>query len=337
MFNFDEKRYLGIQQGAVSIASNIDDAIRELLSDGATNIFFLGTGGAGLLMLPAAHLLQTQSTFPAFHLMPAELVFEDNVHLGAHSIVVIPSRSGTTRESIAALAFCQAKGAKVLTFACNADTPLAQEADYSFVSFAEDDTSSELFYLQSLLVAASIMQARGEFPHYADLVSELQQLPALLIDVKRQYEDEAVRLAEVIESADYHIISGAGSTWPEAFYYGMCILEEMQWIRTRPIHGSDFFHGTLELVEDGVSVLIFKGEDQTRPLMDRVEEFARRYTEVVNVVDTADMLTPGISPETRALISPVLLAAVLERVNAHLEAKRDHPLTTRRYYNRVQY
>ncbi len=42
----------------------------------------------------------------------------------------------------------------------------------------------------------------------------------------------------------------------------MCILEEMQWIRTRPVHASDFFHGTLELVEKGVSVILFKGEDE---------------------------------------------------------------------------
>jgi fructoselysine-6-phosphate deglycase len=33
----------------------------------------------------------------------------------------------------------------------------------------------------------------------------------------------------------------------------------------------------------------------------------------------------------------VLLATVLERVSAHLEVKRDHPLTTRRYYKRVEY
>jgi len=29
-------------------------------------------------------------------------------------------------------------------------------------------------------------------------------------------------------SSDYHVITGAGSSWPQAFYYGMCILEEMQ-------------------------------------------------------------------------------------------------------------
>ena len=33
----------------------------------------------------------------------------------------------------------------------------------------------------------------------------------------------------------------------------------------------------------------------------------------------------------------MILAALLERVSAHLEVLRDHPLTTRRYYRRMAY
>jgi fructoselysine-6-phosphate deglycase len=117
----------------------------------------------------------------------------------------------------------------------------------------------------------------------------------------------------------------------------MCILEEMQWIRTRPVHASDFFHGTLELVDKDVSVVLLKGEDSARPLADRVEKFAPAYTDKLTVLDTADFELSGISPDVRALISPIVLATVLERVSAHLEVIRNHPLTTRRYYKRVAY
>lgn len=117
----------------------------------------------------------------------------------------------------------------------------------------------------------------------------------------------------------------------------MCILEEMQWIRTRPVHSSDFFHGTLELVEPGVSVMLLKGEDESRSLVERVEKFVPQYTDKVWVLDTADVELAGLSARTRALVSPVVLAALLERLSAHLEVLRDHPLTTRRYYKRVAY
>jgi fructoselysine-6-phosphate deglycase len=267
----------------------------------------------------------------------AEIVRTGSVYLGRQSIVVIPSLSGTTKESVAALAFCKEAGATVITLTGKPDSPLAQHADFNFSNDAADDTSSESYYLQSLIVVLAIMQARGEFVQYKQVLAELHRLPELLLEAKRSAEDTAAQVAEVIAADNYHIFTGAGSVWPQAYYYAMCILEEMQWIRTRPVHAADFFHGTLELLEDDVSMFLLKGEDATRPLADRVEAFASQYTRKLTVLDSADFDLPGISSEVRALISPVVLAAVLERVSAHVEVIRDHPLTTRRYYKRVEY
>lgn len=337
MLNFDEQRYLRIQSGAVGHAARFDAVIGACIAAGADSVFFLGTGGAAILMQPAHQLLQRRSRFPAFIDHTAELALTGSANLTRNSIVVMPSLSGTTKESVALLAKIKEIGATVLTLVGHAETPLGQGGDHVFVNFAEDDTSCESFYLQSLLIALSIMKHRGEVANHDQLVSEIKQLPALLLEVKRAYEGKAEAFARVLAGSDYHIVTGAGNVWPEAFYYAMCILEEMQWIRTRPVHASDFFHGTLELVEKGVSVILFKGEDDCRSLGDRVENFAPSYTDKLTVLDTASFELPGISAELRGLIAPVLLAAVLERISAHLEVMRDHPLTTRRYYKKVPY
>lgn len=335
--NFDEDRFLRIQSGAVSLAEGIHRTIGDCLKAGASNLFFLGSGGAGILMMPAVQLLQDRSTFPAHLRLPAELVEVGSVHLGPQSIVVIPSLSGTTKESVEAMAYCQERGATVIVLTGHADTPLAQGADHTFVNFAEDDTSCESFYLQSLLVAFSVLDHRGETAAYSETVESLGRLPQLLLDVKRSFEPRAGQVADHIAETGFHIVIGAGNTWPEAWYYGMCILEEMQWIRTRPVHASDFFHGTLELVEPGVSVILLKGEDAARPLVERVEKFVPTVTDEMLVLDTAELDLPGMPSGLRSFLSPVLLATVLERVSAHLEVKRGHPLTTRRYYKRVAY
>jgi fructoselysine-6-phosphate deglycase len=337
MLNFDEKRFLRIQSGAVSHAGGFYRAIQECIEQGAQNLFFLGTGGAAILMMPAVQLLQRQSSFPTFLEMSAEIVLTGHQALGPKSIVVIPSLSGTTKESVAVMEYCKAQGARIISLIGHAETPLAKGADYPFVNFAEDDTSCESFYLQSLLIALAVMHLRGEYADFDETVQELVRLPHALLGVKKSYEERAERVAEEIKSEPYHIITGAGSSWPEAFYYGMCILEEMQWVRTRPVHSSDFFHGTLELVENGVSVLLFKGEDASRPLVERVERFLPPYTDKVRVFDTAEFMLPGISSKVRTLISPIILATIFERISAHLEVKRNHPLTTRRYYKRVAY
>ena len=78
-------------------------------------------------------------------------------------------------------------------------------------------------------------------------------------------------------------------------------LEEMQWIKTRPVHAADFFHGTLELIEAGVSVIITEGEDDSRPLTERVKNFVPKFTDVHVTVDTKDYDLPGISEDTRKL------------------------------------
>ena len=337
LLNFDPERYLRIQSGAVGLAAQLDDVVADALGSGVTNVVFAGSGGAGILMQPAAALLRDRSSFRADVVLPAELVVTGSGIVGRDTLVVIPSLSGTTAESLAALDHVKAAGARVLVLTGHADSPLAAKADVSLVNFAEDDTSCESFYLQSLLLALSIMARTGSLDDYPTRVAELERLPQLLLDAKTTFEAQAPALARAIAADSWHIVTAAGNAWPEAFYYGMCILEEMQWIRTRPVHASDFFHGTLELVEADVSVLLLKGEDPTRPLADRVERFVSGLTDKLLVLDTASVELPGLSDDTRGLVSPAVLSALLERVSAHLEVLRDHPLTTRRYYRRMAY
>jgi fructoselysine-6-phosphate deglycase len=337
MFNFDEERFLSIQSGALAQAEGLRAVVAQALADGATNVFLLGSGGAGILMEPAARLLRARSTFPVWHENPAEVLAQGHAHLGDTSLVVVPSLSGTTAESLEMVDHCRARGATTVALTAHGDSPLAQRADHMFVNPAADDTSSESFYLQSLVLALAVLQERKEIDTYDSVVAELERLPRLLVDAKRTFEPRARDWAEQNRNEPYHIFTGAGSTWAQAWYYAMCILEEMQWIRTRPVHANDFFHGTLELVEPGVSVVVLTGEDSARPLSQRVAGFAAERTDRLTVFDAAEIATPGISPAVRELISPILLATVLERVSAHLEVLRDHPLTTRRYYRRVRY
>ncbi|MEC0207802.1 SIS domain-containing protein [Paenibacillus ehimensis] len=337
MFNFDRDRYKRIQGGAVACRDSINQAIEEITARGFTNLFLIGSGGAGILMSPAEYVLRTHSTLPVYREIAAEFVTMDHKHLNERSLVVLASLSGTTQETVEAAQYCKDRGAVTISFTGKAGTPLAGLTDYSIVNFAEDDTSCESFFIQFYLLAFRIMYNRGEFPDYDRLVAEWERLPEALLDVKERTEERAKAFAERYRNEDYHMMVGSGNTWGEAYYYAMCILEEMQWIKTRPVHASDFFHGALELIEKDMSLILLKGEDETRPLMDRVERFAKSYTDELTVFDTADYELAGISPAYRKYVSPIVAAALLERVSCHLEHVRNHPLTTRRYYRRVQY
>jgi fructoselysine-6-phosphate deglycase len=334
MLNFNPDNYLSVQNGAVALAGPIDEVIRKELDAGMRNIAFWGVGGVAYLNMPAARLLQTGSSFPTIVDMGAEIIHTDNVNVGPGTLVVFTSVSGTTKEAIAALEYAKKKGARILTLTGTKDAPLERLADVNFFNSCADPTSSENFYLQTLLIALSIMHHVDKYPEYDRVVSELQRLPSLLVDVKERFEDRASSFAHEIKDEQHHIITGSGNVWYEAWYYAMCILEEMQWIWTRPVQASDFFHGTLELLEPDTSLWIFKGEDATRSLAERVEHFATTVSKKVRVFDSKDFPLNGISADVRGLVSPIVFAAALERLSSHLERERSHDLTIRRYYKK---
>jgi fructoselysine-6-phosphate deglycase len=337
MLEFNRQRYLDIQSGALALAPAIDVAVCQVLKNGCQNLFFVGTGGAAILMHPAAQWLQRASGLKVYTEVAAELVVGGHAQLGPHSLVVVPSLSGTTKESVELATICRERGATVIALLGRREAPLAQAANHALVNFAEDDTSCESFYLQGLLIALSALRVRNEIANADAILGELERLPELLAGVKDEFEVGARAMADRMVPESYQLITAAGNCWPEAWYFGMCILEEMQWIRTRPVHAADFFHGPLELVEKGVSVMVLKGEDRYRPLAERVEDFARRYTDKLLVLDTATFALPGLSPEVRGLVSPMVLASALERVSEFLAARRNHPLSHRRYYKKVSY
>lgn len=338
MPTLDHDRYLRIQHGAVSSAPAMWEAVEAMeAGPGLKSLLFLGAGGAGILMDPAAELMMQRSTLPTRRMIGAELLTSGWAHLDAGTLVVVPSLSGTTPDALRHIDVVRSAGATVLALVGDADSPVAAASDVVVENPAADDTSSESFYLTSLTLALQLLQRRGEWGEAAEHLRTLKAMPEALIAAKSAFESDAERMAQHIASHDYHIISSSGASYTEAYYYGMCILEEMQWIRTRPVHASDFFHGTLELVEPGVSVVLLKGEDAARSHVERVERFAREHTDAVAVLDTVDADLPGVDSSTRALVSHVVAAALLERVSAHLEVIRDHPLTTRRYYRRVSY
>ena len=131
--------------------------------------------------------------------------------------------------------------------------------------------------------------------------------------------------------------TGSGINWGEAYSYAMCILQEMQWIPAQSIHAGEFFHGAFETLTEDTNLLIFQGEDETRPLTERVIKFAGQYTRRAHLIDTKNYPLEGIAPERRGIYGPFILLAVLARYSDALAERRSHPLKTRRYMGKVPY
>lgn len=338
MFHFDQERFLKTQQGAVAANDQLTKILAPLASD-VEEIYFIGSGGVGILFDSTIEFARTRSTFPFHRVIAAEFMLQPNRTFSEKSLVIIPSLSGTTKETLELVEFCNRNKVKTLALVGSPDTPLEKTATYTVYNDVLDDTSSENYYLQGLMIALYMMKQRQEVSEtlYNTYIADFAKLPSALVAAKAQAEPMAKAFAKQHKDTPYHILTGAGDSFAEAYYYGMCILEEMQWIKTRPVHAADFFHGTLELIEKGVSVIITEGEDDSRILSERVKNFVPQFTDINLIIDTKDYDLPGISETTRKIISPIVLATVFERISTFLEEERNHPLTTRRYYKKMDY
>lgn len=337
MLNFDKEKYLLVTGGAVNLRGRIETIIDEVSDKGYENVFLIGIGGTIAAMYPFEYMLKSNSTIPVYAEIAAEFNVMGHKHFNENSLVILYSLSGTTPETVAAAEYCKEKGATTIGLVGELGTPLADTVDYPIANYAENDFGGDSSAIQLYLLIFRLMYKRNSFPQYEKFADELVSIPDQLISVKEQGEAQAEAFAEKYKDEKYHIFTGAGNLWGKTYSYAMCVLEEMQWIRTKSIHAAEFFHGTLEIVDEETSIVVVKGEDETRPLLERVENFGETYTNKLTIFDTADFELNGISQEFRKYLSPLIMNTFLQRVSVHLEDKRGHSLETRRYYRKVEY
>jgi fructoselysine-6-phosphate deglycase len=333
MLGFNEPEFLSQVTSAVGLRPRIEELVDRLVDEGFKHVLLVGAGGTYAQMWPYEHLARRSSTLDVRAAIAAELIVSGDARLGEDTVAIFTSVSGTTDDTVRAIEYCKSKGAFTVSFTGHADSPVATKVDAALVS----QPKTWPFDMQLLLFMTRLLSRRGEFDGYEKFAAEFEGVPGILVEVAKQAEPVAAAFAEAHKDSDYHFLVGGGNLWGFTYLYSMCILEEMQWLRTTRVHSTEFFHGSLELLEEDTSVIIFQGEDETRPLTDRAEAFARRVSKDVTVFDTRDYPLTGISPEFRGLLAPLVLDTVLSRVSKHLERVRDHSLDLRRYYRVMDY
>lgn len=309
-----------------------ENIAKMVFEAGISNIFFTASGGSVAVMQPFDYVLQTESSIPAYSITAADLVLTGHKQLNEKSLVILYSKSGDTPDTIEAAKYLKDRKIPTVGIYGKENTPLEELCTYGINYFDGRPQEMPLYFL-----IMSIMKHNGEFDNYEKFADELKNLPRALSKVREAADRKAKAYAEKYQNDPYQIWIGSGNLWGIAYSYSMCVLEESQWLRTKSVSSPEFFHGTLELVEKDVCVTLVKTEGDTRPLDERVERFAKQYTDNFNVFDTRDYELEGISEQFRAYVCAPVMWAVLGRISVHLEDIRNHSLETRRYYRVVEY
>jgi len=331
MLKFDEEKIVKSINGALAMRPKIEAVADELYDRGFDALFYMGIGGTYASGMQVVDSVEGHSTLPIYLLHAARYVTHGNKHVTDKSVVVIASDSGTTQEMIEAVEKARKTGALIVGFVEFVESPLARLSD-RLISYPHNEQ------LKLFMFAHRLMHRNGEFEAYEKFYAELDaHLAAAFVDVSKRADAFALSFAETHKDDPLHYYVAAGNQYGAVYSYAMCYVEEQHWIRSKSIHASEFFHGTLEVIDRDTNVTVFVGEDEERPLAERVARFLPRICARYTIIDTKDYPLEGISPEFRGLISYQVSHAVTERIDAHIEKLNCHPMDIRRYYRRLDY
>jgi len=337
MLKFDTELFLKlVGQDTMNTRKEIERIVDKISNKGYKNLFLIGAGGTIALMYPFEYILKSKSSIEVHAEIAAEFLVMNHQQFSKDSICLFASVTGTTKETLEAVEYCKARGATTIGLVAEPGTPIAESVDYC-ISVGNQKHSFDTFYIQLYMIMFRFMYNKGEFPKYDQFAQEIEHLPQGMLKALQRFDPKAEEFAIKHKETMYHMLVGAGSLWGNTYSYAMCILEEMQWIHAKSIHAAEFFHGTLELVVSDTSVILLKGEDETRPLVDRVERFASEITQSLTIIDTKEFELENISEEFRPYFAISLNWALLSRISVYLERERNHPLETRRYYRKMDY
>ncbi|GLI51418.1 MULTISPECIES: SIS domain-containing protein [Tepidanaerobacter] len=321
---------------ALSQRDEIEKTVKELLKRDIKNVIFAGCGGSLAIMFSCEYIMRQNSSIPAFAYNAGEFNKLCPKLLGKNSLLITASYSGTTPETNEAVQIAKEKGAATIGFTGKADSPLSKNVDYVFLNNAKTGaTNANLIMLYEIIF--SIMRELDGFEKYDAVMQALDTLPDNLAEVKKLAEEKAENFANEYKDETKFLTIGAGLSWGEAYAYAICILEEMQWLYAQPVHAGEYFHGPFEIVDENANLIILKGEDFGRPLVERVIDFSQKYTKRLVILDTKDYPLPGVDEEMRGYLTPFVLSAALDKYSEKLAEIRNHPLSIRRYMGKVPY
>lgn len=307
------------------------------IADKVDRVYLVGCGAPNRIMLGLEYWLQHYSpSIEVRRYFPAEFMAQDPARFDEKTFVLLGSKSGTTPETVAAAEFVKNRPCITAGVTQTEDLPLAKAVHHPFLMGETEQSHTGMFMVMQALIGG-LMAAKDGWKLQDKLMSSLAALPDAMVETQLATEKRAAEDARLLKDDRnlYHVASGP--MFNTAYVIGVCILMEMQWMHSYPIEAAEFFHGPFEILDETTPFVLMLGEDPSRPLMERVVRFAKKYTERLFIYDSQDYEMTGIDPEIRPIIAPYIVEAALYRICVRLAVWHNQPLSTRRYMWKTEY
>ncbi len=336
--NIHQQRYLPGLQLAVSQLEPAEQLGFLMAQQGIRRIFFVACGAPNRVMESIQYWIDCYAVSVETHrFFPAEFIRQAPRRVDENSLVILMSDSGKTPEVLEAARFIlDHYRCRLLAVTGRTESPLGQMCPL-VIAHGEGAVGFEAKFMVLLAFLSGWMQGCGEWNLHKHIMTGLAALPSAMTDAEEQAEARNLELATRYANENFYLVTGSGPSHPVAYSLGVCIMMEALWIKVFDGPAAEFFHGPFEVVDRSVPVMLFMGEDPSRPLAERVQRFCERYTDKLIQYDSREYPMLGIPAEARPILAPYVLGAASYRYAFHLANLRGQPLSTRRYMGKEQY
>lgn len=334
--NFDGSAVFG---GLAQAVGSLDAAAAfgRALAPRIERVHFVACGSPNRAMAGLQYWIEHFSpSLEVRRYFPAEYMAQDPRRLDERTLVVLGSKSGTTKETVAAAEFLRGRPCRTVAITQLAGSPLARAAGDRFLIGETPESFLGMAMIAHALVGG-LLAAKDGWPHEAALLRALAALPQAVAETAAMSDARGAADAEALKADRNLYVLAAGPGFTSAYVWGVCILMEMLWLHAYPVEAAEFFHGPFEIVERATPLVLILGEDPSRPLMERALRFCEKHSDRLFIYDSRDYPMTGIAPEIRPILAPYIVQAALKRISARLSVLHDKPLATRRYMWKSDY
>lgn len=320
--------YEGLLNAAVAAATKVKPR----------NMYFVACGGSLAYMYNQQYIIDRETDIPSAILSSNEFIHRNPKGLGPGSVVVLCSHSGNTPETVAAAEFARKKGALTIAYSYKVDSPLWNAAEYQLqYDWGPEADAYNHRAGMALRFVFGFLNALSPSPLYAKALEAAKKLQAIFNANKALFASRADAWGSSHKREPIIYTMASGPVYGEAYSFSICLLQEMQWVHSSSIHSGEYFHGPFEITDYDVPFMIYKTVGETRPLDERAEAFARKFSKNVTAIDAADFDWSGVDESLRSYFSAPVFGAILRTYAERLAEHRGHPLSVRRYMWKMEY
>jgi fructoselysine 6-phosphate deglycase len=283
-------------------------AIRQMakraVNENVSHIYWVGCGNSWVNLYSGKYLLDKFTDVTSDVYTAYDFIWRNPARLNSKAWVFLASFSGATEDTSAALRFAKEHQAHTIAIVNKADSLMGKEAD-EVVAY-----NSKALYILPLAFAYlfSLEMARLKGANRAqEIIDGLYKLPALLSKQYVEEETPTKKLAEQFLNERLFYTMGSGPLYGLAYKFGLTVFMENMRVNGSFMDATEFRHGPAEMLDrEKPAVVLLKGTDESRPMVERVQAICENNGARVLIFDLEKY--PGVHP----LLAPFVLMIPLQ-------------------------